>query len=54
MYKTLGIKRLCHVLCPASAYVSADSDEARNPQRFIHVTVMPHPKRRHDRQNEQK
>jgi hypothetical protein len=21
------------------AFVSADSDEARNPQRFIHVTV---------------
>jgi len=25
--------------CPASALVSVDSDEARNPQRFIHVTV---------------
>jgi len=24
--------------CPASAFVSADSDQARNPQRFIHGT----------------
>jgi hypothetical protein len=40
MYKTLGFKWLCEAFCPASAFVSADSDEARNPQRFIHVTVM--------------
>ena len=38
-YKTLGFKRLIEAFCPASAFVSADSDEARNPQRFIHVTV---------------
>jgi len=42
MYKTLGIKWLHEAFCPALAFVSADSDEARNPQRFIHVTVMPH------------
>lgn len=39
MYKTLGFKWLLEVFGPASAFVSADSDEARNPQRFIHVTV---------------
>ena len=39
MYKTLGFKWLFQVFCPASAFVTADSDEARNPQRFIHVTV---------------
>jgi hypothetical protein len=27
------------VFCPASAFVSADKDEARNPQHFIHVAV---------------
>jgi hypothetical protein len=42
MYKTLGFKRLIEAFCPASAFVSADSDEARNPQRFIHVTVSGH------------
>src|SRR5690554_2912853 len=40
MYKTLGFRWLLESFCPASAFVSADSDEARNPQRFIHVTVM--------------
>jgi hypothetical protein len=35
MYKTLGFKWLYEAFCPASAFVSADSDEARNPQRFI-------------------
>jgi hypothetical protein len=39
MYKTLGFKWLFEVFCPASAFVTADSDEARNPQRFIHVSV---------------
>jgi len=39
MYKTLGFKWLCEAFCPASAFATADSDEARNPQRFIHVTV---------------
>ena len=35
MYKTLGFKWLCECFCPASAFATADSDEARNPQRFI-------------------
>jgi len=39
MYKTLGFRLLHEAFCPASAFVLADSDEARNPQRFIHVTV---------------
>jgi hypothetical protein len=39
MYKTLGFKWLREAFCPASAFVTADSDEARNPQRFIHVSV---------------
>jgi hypothetical protein len=45
MYKTLGFKWLFEVFCPASAFVSADSVEARNPQRFIHVTVTGHAKK---------
>jgi|GEM_PF-603638 len=45
MYKTLGVRWLLECFCPASTFVSADRDEARNPQRFIHVTVMPHPKK---------
>ena len=40
MYKTLGFKWLFEAFCPASAFVTADRDEARNPQRFIHVTVV--------------
>jgi hypothetical protein len=40
MYKTLGFKWLREVFCPASTFATADNDEARNPQRFIHVTVM--------------
>jgi hypothetical protein len=40
MYKTLGAKQLFETFCPASAFVMSDSDEARNPQRFIHVSVM--------------
>ena len=39
MYKTLGFKWLFEVFCPASAFVSADKDEARNTQRFIHAAV---------------
>jgi hypothetical protein len=39
MYKTLGFKWFCQVFCPTSAFATADRDEARNPQRFIHVTV---------------
>ena len=40
MYKTLGFKWLFGTFCPAPAFLTADSDEARNPQRFIHVTVV--------------
>jgi hypothetical protein len=40
MYKTLGFRWLFEVFCPALAFATADSDEARNPQRFIHVSVM--------------
>jgi len=39
VYKTLGFKWLNQASCPASAFVSADKYEARNPQRFIHATV---------------
>jgi membrane-associated protease RseP (regulator of RpoE activity) len=39
MYKTLGFRWLFEVFCPASAFVTADRDESRNPQRFIHVSV---------------
>ncbi|MBW8326028.1 MAG: hypothetical protein K0M50_14780 [Prolixibacteraceae bacterium] len=39
MYKTLGFRWLFEVFCPASAFATADSDEARNPQCFIHVSV---------------
>lgn len=39
MYKTLGIRWLIETFCPASSFATADSDEARNPQHFIHVTV---------------
>lgn len=42
VYKTLGDKWLNQTYCPASAFVSADRDEARNPQRFIHATVSGH------------
>ena len=43
MYNTLGFKWLCEVFCPASAFATADSDEARNPQRFIHVPLAAMP-----------
>ena len=39
MYKTLGFRWLFEVFCPALAFATADRDEARNPQRFIHVSV---------------
>ena len=41
MYKTLGAKWLYETPCPALAFVTADRDEARNPQRFIHAAVGP-------------
>ena len=37
--KYWGAKRLCEVFCPAPTFVTADSDDARNPQHFIYVTV---------------
>jgi hypothetical protein len=42
MYKTLGFKWILEVFCPASSIATADRDEARNPQRFIHVAVVSH------------
>jgi len=39
MYKTLGVKWLHEALCSESAFATADREEARNPQRFIYVTV---------------
>lgn len=47
MYKTLGFKWLYESFCPTLAFATADRDEARNPQRFIHVTVGGHCKKRH-------
>ena len=40
VYKTLGSKWSNQAFCPASAFTTADSDEARNPQRFIHAAVV--------------
>ncbi len=42
MYKTLGFKWLFEVFCPALAFATADRKVARNPQRFIHVSVSCH------------
>jgi hypothetical protein len=39
MYKTLGFKWLFEVFCPALAFATVDRKVARNPQRFIHVSV---------------
>lgn len=49
MYKTLGFRWLFEVFCPASAFVTADREVARNPQRFIHVSVMPNNKKKKNR-----
>jgi hypothetical protein len=46
MYKTLGVMWLHEAFCPASAFATADRDEARNPQRFIHVSVRQNYKRK--------
>ena len=45
MYKTLGFRWLIELFCPASAFATADREVARNPQRFIHVTVSIHAQR---------
>ena len=50
MYKTLGFRWLLERFCPASAFATVDRDEARNPQRFIHVTVMGNFKNEHSGQ----
>jgi len=39
MYITLVVKCLLKALCHALAFVTAEREVARNPQRFIHVTV---------------
>ena len=39
VYETLGFKWLNQAFCLALAFVSADRNEARNPQRFIHSSV---------------
>ncbi len=36
----MGFKLLNRAFCPASAFVSMDRNVARNPQRFIHATVV--------------
>jgi len=46
MYKTLGFKWLKQAFCPASAFVSANRNEARNPQRFIHASVRANAKKK--------
>jgi hypothetical protein len=46
VFITLGFKWLNQAFCPTSAFVSADRDVARNPQRFIHVTVLHHLKQK--------
>lgn len=40
MYKTLGFKWLLECFCPASAFATADSDEARNPQRILRLSQI--------------
>lgn len=45
VYKALGFRWINQAFCPASAFVSADKNEARNPQRFIHATVRAHAKK---------
>jgi len=45
VYKALGFKWLNQAFCPACAFVSADRNGARNPQRFIHATVSRHCKK---------
>ena len=45
MYKTLGFSWLHEALCPASAFVTADRDEARNPLLTIPPTVTANAKK---------
>jgi len=39
MYKALKFEWLFETFCPASTFESAGRSEARNPQRFIYVTL---------------
>ncbi len=41
MCNALEFSCLCEIFCPASAFATADRQEARIPQRFIHLTVGP-------------
>ncbi len=50
VYKTLGFKWLIQAFYPASAFVSADSDEARNPLLHIASNVSGRCKKRHSGQ----
>lgn len=49
VYKALGFRWLNQAFFPALAFVSADRNEARNPQRFIHVTVVCNGKRQQNK-----
>jgi len=40
MYKTLGYKCLFETFSPKTAFVPENSDEDRNPQHFIHMTIV--------------
>ncbi|SKC24265.1 hypothetical protein SAMN03080601_03562, partial [Alkalitalea saponilacus] len=40
IYKILGFWCLHKPFCPAPTFVTADSDDSRNPQHFIYVTVI--------------
>ena len=46
--KHWGLSGNLKLFCPASAFATADREVARNPQRFIHVTVTSKRKDRHD------
>lgn len=41
-HKTLALKWLFEIFCSASAFMSADGDEARNPPLLIQFTVGTH------------
>lgn len=38
----MGVKWLLEYFCPTSDFVTADSDEARNPQRFYMYPLKPY------------
>ena len=45
VYKTLGFRWLFQVFCPASAFVSADRNEARSPPLRVASYVGNHKKK---------